>query len=251
VGALSDSTIRQVYTVLRTGLDAAVRDGLLAHNPAAAVARPGVARREARHLDDANVGALLEAARSSRYHPALQLIAATGLRRGEAMALSWEAVDLDAGVLKVIATINRIEGRLLITAPKTARSRRVVPLSEAMVALLKRHRTEQLAERLRAGDQWTDTGLVFTTALGTAVDPRNLLRVVEKAAGAADLGRGVGVHTLRHSVAVDWMETGTNIKAVSDLLGHSSISVTGDIYGHTSDGVARAANEGRAARLGF
>ena len=248
--ALSDSTIRQIYTVLRIGLDAAVRDGLLARNPTAAVARPGVARQEARHLEHASVGNLLAAAQSSRYYPALQLIAATGLRRGEAMALSWSAVDLDAGVLRVIATINRIEGRLVISEPKTARSRREVPLSEPMVAMLKRHRTEQLAERLRAGDQWTDIGLVFSTELGMPVDPRNLLRVVEKAARAAGIDR-VGVHTLRHSVAVDWMETGTNIRAVADLLGHSSISVTGDVYGHTSDGIARAAIEGRSARLGF
>jgi hypothetical protein len=63
----------------------------------------------------------------------------------------------------VVATITRIAGRLVISEPKTARSRRVVPLSEPMVAMLKRRRTEQLAERLRAGDQWADTGLVFTT----------------------------------------------------------------------------------------
>ena len=116
--------------------------------------------------------------------------------------------------------------------------------------MLKRHRTEQLAERLRAGDQWTDTGLVFTTELGMPVDPRNLLRVVEKAARAAGIDR-VGVYTLRHSVAIDWIETGTNIRAVADLLGHSSISVTGDVYGHTSDVIARAAIEGWSARLGF
>jgi integrase len=81
------STVRQCYTVARAGVDGAVRDGLLARNPVALVARPGVERREAKHLDADAVGALLRAAESSRYHPALLLTASTGLRKGEALAL--------------------------------------------------------------------------------------------------------------------------------------------------------------------
>jgi integrase len=83
VRALSDSTIRQAYTVLRAGLDGAVRDGLLARNPAALVKRPGIERKEARHLDAATVAAILVGAEGLRYRPVLVLIAATGLRRGE------------------------------------------------------------------------------------------------------------------------------------------------------------------------
>jgi site-specific recombinase XerD len=71
---------------------------------------------------------------------------------------------------------------------------------------------------------------------------RNLLRVVEVAAETAGV-EGVGVHTLRHSVAVGWLEAGVHIKAVADLLGHSSISITGDIYGHTTDTAARCADQ--------
>ena len=140
--ALSDSTIRQVYTVLRAGLDGAVRDGLIARNPAAVVKRPGVERREAKHLNDADLTAVLKAAEESRYHPVLVLIAATGLRKGEALALHWQNVDLDAGALKVVATVMRIDGRLVISEPKTDRSRRVVPLAPAVVAMLRRQRTD-------------------------------------------------------------------------------------------------------------
>jgi integrase len=241
--ALSDSTIRQTYTVLRAGLDGAVRDGLLARNPAAQVKRPGVERKEAKHLDASAVGAVLKAAEDSRYHSALVLIASTGLRKGEALALSWDRVDLDAGTLRVSATLGRIGDRLVISEPKTARSRRTIPLSPAVVALLRKHRTAQKAERLRAANQWRDSGLVFTTEFGGPVDPRNLLRVIEVAAKAAGVD-GVGIHTLRHSAAVGWLEAGVHIKAVADLLGHSSIAITGDVYGHTSDDTARSAIDG-------
>ena len=250
VRALSDSSIRQVYTVLRTGLDGAVRDGLIARNPAALVKRPGVERTEAKHLAAPDLSAVLKAAEGSRYYPTLLLIAATGLRKGEALALRWDRVDLDAGTLKVLATISRVDGQLVITEPKTDRSRRTVPLPPAMVAMLRRHRTEQKAERLRAGNQWVDSGLVFTNEFGGPVEPRNLLRVIEAAAKKAG-ATGVGVHTLRHSAAVSWLESGVHIKAVADLLGHSSIAITGDVYGHTSDDTARAAVEGHLERLGL
>jgi len=96
--------------------------------------------------------------------------------------------------------------------------------------MLCKHKAAQTAEKLRAGNQWIDSGLVFTTELGRPVDPRNLLRVVEVAADAAGV-EDVDVHALRHSAAVRWLESGVHIKAVADLLGHSSIAITGDIYG--------------------
>jgi integrase len=250
--ALSDSTIRQTYTILRAGLDGAVRDGLIARNPAVLVQRPGVARQEARHLDASGVAAVLKAAEASRYYPALVLIAATGVRKGECLALSWDTsiVNLDEGWLKVRKTLGRVGTQLVFSEPKTERSRRTVPLSPAVVAMLRKHKTAQTAERLRAGSLWTDSGLVFTTEMGGPVDPRNFLRVVEDAAKAAGVA-GVGVHTLRHSVAVGWLESGVHIKAVADLLGHRSISVTGDIYGHTSDDTARGAVDGWSGVLGL
>jgi integrase len=251
VRALADSTIRSVYTVLRMGLDGAVRDGLLARNPAVSVQRPGVARTEATYLDPQRVTELLTAAESSRYHTALLLIATTGLRRGECLALRWsDDVDLDAGTIRVRDTVQRIAGKLSTGPVKTDRSRRTIPISPALVAMLRRHRVTQLEERMRAANQWTDTGLVFTTDLGRVVEPRNLLRVVEAAAKriAQD---GVGAHTLRHSAATAWLEAGVHIKQVSDLLGHSSVAITGDVYGHGSDQSARAAVDGLSGALGF
>ena len=246
---LSDSTIRSTYTVARAGLDGAVRDGLLARNPAEAVKRPGLKRKEARHLEADEVRRLLATLAGHRYHLALILIAFSGLRRGEALALRWSDLDLDAGMLKVAGTLGRVNRSLSISEPKTAKSRRVVPLSGDVVALLRKHRTEQKRQRLAAANQWTDTGLVFTTELGTPVEPRNLLRVAQSAAAKAGLA-DVDIHILRHSTATAMMNDGVPLKTVADLLGHSSISITGDIYGHTSDDAARAAVDGLAAVFG-
>ena len=247
---LSDSTVRQVYTVLRQALDVAVRDDLLASNPVAKVKRPTVARREAKYLSPTDVTRLLASAQTMRYGTAVLVMASTGLRRGEVCGLTWPDVDLDKGELRVRNTLSRVDGALVLTEPKTDRSRRRVPLHSGVVTALKAWRKQQVAERLAAGDQWTDTNMVFATELGTMVDPRNLLRTVELAAKKAKI-EGVGAHTMRHSAAVAWLESGVHIKAAADLLGHSSISITGDLYGHTSDDTARAAVDGLGAALGL
>lgn len=247
---LSDSTVRSVYAVLRQALDVAVRDGLLAANPVAKVKRPGVARQEARYLPAADVVRLLDAAKELRYHTAVVLMASTGLRRGEVTGLRWSDVDLERSELRVRNTLSRVDGRLVLSEPKTERSRRRLPLHTGVVTALKAWRKQQVAERLAAGNQWTDTGMVFCTELGTMVDPRNLLRTVELAARKAKI-ENVGAHTMRHSAAVAWLESGVHIKAAADLLGHSSIAITGDLYGHTSDDTARAAVDGLGAALGL
>jgi integrase len=248
-GGLSDSTVRLVYTILRGILDDAKADGLIASNPACRVPRPRVARREAKHLDATQVAAVLSAAKCSEYHKILVLIAATGMRRGEALGLHWSDVNLTDGSLRVNATLSRVGENLVITEPKTARSRRTVPLSPAVVTMLKAHRAAQAAERLR-GNQWADSGLVFTDELGGPIEPGRVLQAIITAAQKADID-DVGVHTLRHSAAVAWLEAGVHIKAVADLLGHSSISITGDIYGHTSDQTTRPAVDGLSGALGL
>ncbi len=247
---LSESTTRTAYTVLRAALDGAVRDGLLARNPASVVARPGVARSEARSLSGGDVERLLAAASNSRFRTPLTLIAATGLRRGEALALTWENVNLDAAVMRGRGTLSRVGGQLVVTEPKTERSRRGVRLSPGVVALLRAHRKVQAAERIRAANVWHESGYVFTTENGQPVEPRNLLRALKVAAAKASLD-GIGVHTLRHSAATALLEAGIGLKTVSEMLGHSSVAITGDIYQHVSDGAAQAAADALASAIGL
>jgi integrase len=238
---LAESTVRSVYTVLRAVLDGAVRDGALGRNPAALVKRPKVTTKEAAHLGTSDVKALVEAMSGSRYQSLVELLVSTGLRRGEALALRWTDIDQDRNVIRVRGTLGRIDGELVVSEPKTAKSKRIVPMSPAVTTLLRRSRVHQQQERLRAGSQWTASGFVFTTDLGEPCDPRNALRAVKAAAKRAGLDPAVGLHTLRHSAATVMLTNGVPIKVVSDVLGHSSIAITGDVYGHVTEDVAREA----------
>jgi integrase len=100
-----------------------------------------------------------------------------------------------AGLLTVRRTLGRIGGKLVVSEPKTDRSRRTLPLGAPLVAMLRARRKQQAAEQLRAANQWQNSGLVFTTELGTPVEPRNILRTVETAAAKAGM-EGVGAYTL-------------------------------------------------------
>jgi integrase len=192
---LSESTIRSAYTILRAVLDTAVRDRALAQNPIHAVRRPKVTAREAAYLTPDQVHSLLLEAKSSRYAPLFGLLVNTGLCRGEALALHWSDIDLDAKLLRVRGTLARVAGELVVTETKTPRSRRVVPLSPTAERLLRNVRANQRAERLIAGSMWQPTPYVFTTELGEPCDPRNALRALKTAAERAGLPSSVGLHT--------------------------------------------------------
>lgn len=247
---LSEATVQRVFYVLRLILDGAVRDGLIAKNPAAVIKPPAISRTEARFMSTAEVAQLLEAAQGTRYAPLLTFIAGTGARKGEALALAWRNVDFDRREVRIVATLSRIGTQLVITSPKTARSRRVLPLSAPMAAMLRQVAANQDAERARARNLWTESGLVFTSETGAALDPSNVLRAMRAAAAKAGLDH-VTVHTLRHSAATAMLEAGVHLKAVSELLGHSDIRITGDVYGHVSSEVARAAMDSLSEHLAF
>jgi integrase len=214
------------------------------------VKRPSAGQTEAKHLTTQETLTLLAAAEGMRYKMAFELMAVTGMRRGETLALTWDNIDLEKGTVKVRATLSRVDGKLIVGSPKTAKSHRDIPLTENMVLALKQHRKGQVAEQLKAGSQWQNKGLVFSTELGGYVDPRNLLRGLNIAARKAGL-EGIGLHTLRHSAATAMLEANTPILNVSRMLGHSSIAITIDLYGHVNDESMRQAINGLSKALGF
>lgn len=251
---LSASTRRTTYHVIRLALDHAVENDLIARNPAHKVPRPLPEQDERRHLTPAELVKLLEAARGYRYHEAVSLIAATGLRRGEALALKWEDVDLLTGTVTVKGTLNRIGGKLVVTAPKSDRSKRTVYLSPGLVDLLATWKDRQERERAHAANVWNDTGFVFTTETGEPVDGRNLLRTISWAAKKAGLNakgqQRVNVHTLRHSYLSALANAGQPIAILQQLAGHSDIRIT-QSYLHSSDDEQRRVGVSIAPVLGL
>lgn len=243
---LAPSTIRSTYSALRACLDDAVRDGLLATNPVVRVARPSVPHHEAEVLSADDLGRLLAAAKGTRLEALWLLLAATGLRRGEALGLRWS--DIDGDVLHVRRTLSGISGIGIVEhEPKTTKSRRTVDLSCQVLAALSAHRARQNVERLAAGEHWTDQDRVFCSPLGVAFDPAS-------ANGAfARLARRAGVsgspHVLRHTAATALIDQGFALPTVSALLGHSSSVVTLSTYAHALPTQRKAASDALGALL--
>jgi integrase len=135
---------------------------------------------------------------------------------------------------------HRLRWPHVVTEPKTAKSKRFVPISEPAERLLRAQREAQDEEQRHAGSAWRQTGFVFTTEFGEPCDPRNAFRALRVAATKAGLPHA-GLHTLRHSAASVMLTRGVPLKVVSEILGHSSIAITGDTYGHVSPDVAHQA----------
>ena len=211
--------------------------------------RPTVAHNEAAYLTAPQVKALFDSAGESRYRPVFEMLVNTGMRRGEALALKWTDVDEKASLLRIRGTLSRQGGELVVSAVKTEKSKRWAHMTPAVIALLRKVKAEQRAERLRAGSKWHNTGYVFTTETGEPCDPRNALRALQTAAKRAGL-TDVGLHTLRHSAASLMIANGTPLKVVSEILGHSSVAITGDVYGHVAPEVSADAMQALSDALG-
>jgi integrase len=237
---LSSRTMQYLHAVLRLALEQARRDDLVARNVAGLVAGPKVQRAEIEPLTPAEAARLFAAAAEDRLSPLWLLVTALGLRRGEALALRWEDVDLDRGHLQVRATLQRLSGRLVrADMPKTKSSRRALPLPEVVVEALRAHRAAQVQERL-ASRAWADEALVFTTSIGTPLEPRNVLRSFHALCDRAEVRR-VRIHDLRHAAASFLLLQGVDMRVVMGTLGHSRLATTSDLYTHLLEPVQRAA----------
>lgn len=227
----SDRTVRFLLVILRAALQHAVREDELPRNVARNVELSMGTKREIEPLTAKEGRQLLAAARDNRLWAAYELAVRIGLRRGELLGLRWSDVDLHEGVLTVRQALQRVGGELLIVAPKTQRSARRVALPAECVTALRAQRAQQIADRKGAGDRWKGTGhgLVFTTKNGTPIEPRNLNRSFEVLCVRAGV-RKVRFHDLRHTCASLLHEQGADARMIMEVLGHSSIRVTMDIY---------------------
>ncbi len=225
------STIRVVRSVLVLALAHAERRDLVLRNAARLSVLPPAPKRESRSLTLDEAKHFLAAARGDRLEAAWVVMLLLGLRPGEVLALPWSSVDFDTHRLTVSQALHREPGRLVIGEPKTRKSRRTLDLPSPVVDALMDHAGRQVAERAEAGELWQDCGLVFPSARGTIMDPRNFRRAFDKAATAAGLS-DLHPHLLRHSAVSLLSAAGVPLEAVADVAGHATTAMTEGVYRH-------------------
>jgi integrase len=245
---LAARTVVQGYRVLSSALTQAVRWQMIATNPATAVRPPRIERADLTIPDPEQVRKIVKAAEGSWIHLPILLGAATGMRRGEVFALRWRDVDLEAGVLRVTGSLQRVGGELRIVEPKSARGRRTVALPGTVVEVLRALRREQAERRLLLGEGWTGLDLVVEQGDGRPRDPDTITHRFAELAIAAKVP-GVRFHDLRHAYATSLLRGGVHPKVVSEALGHASTAFTMDVYSHVVPSMQEQAADAIAAAL--
>ena len=230
---LSARTIEYTRMVLRQAFKQAIQWRLLTFNPCDGVQIPRRQRREMQALSPEQARRFLVVARGTRYGMLFELAITTGLRPSEYLALKWEDIDFERGTLSVVRSLDAMPGGgYRLEETKTRNSRRVVKLLPGVLRALLEHRQAQQRLREEAGERWNEQGFVFTNAEGGPLDGHNLssrhLRRILKEAGLPQ----IRLYDLRHTAATLALSAGVPVKVVSEMLGHSSVALTLDVYSH-------------------
>ncbi len=262
---LSPATVRLAHAVLHRALSRALRSGKVSRNvaDAAMVDLPRLPKRDAAFLDpEQTARALTHAGDDDDRLEALWITALmTGMRRGELLALRWDAVDLDRGMIDVRYTL---QPDLQLAEPKSDSSRRAVPIAAYVVAALQRHQGRQAEERYLAGNQWREPrlevagqkgkalsgGLVFPNPFGRPLPPMVLGRGWSRLLDRSGLPR-MPFHSARHTAASLMAEAHTHPKVAAERLGHAKAGMTLDRYTHSSDDQRREAASATERFLGL
>ncbi|MDA1330412.1 MAG: site-specific integrase [Chloroflexi bacterium] len=225
-------TVQKTHTVIHASLNAAMKLGLIGRNPDDATQPPKPVHREMRFLTQAEAKHLLRTARETgdRYYALYFTAIVTGMRQGELLGLRWQDVDLEKGIINVKYSLTRSPGGgLKLQKPKTKSSERSVKLGTESVAVLNEQRNRLVHEKSHG--LWQDTGHVFPSSVGTALDPTNLNRQFRQLLKKAELHK-IRFHDLRHTAASLMLNNGVDVLVASRRLGHAKPSITLDVYGH-------------------
>jgi integrase len=241
---LAPATVRLVHSLLSGCFARAVKAGSLAQNPCSRATPPGASTAETPTWSLDELRAFLAHPEVQRHPDALlwRLAAATGMRRGELLALAWDAIDFDASAIDVRANAVLVDGEVVIQAPKTPRSRRVVKIGPETVQMLRAHRSAQDHHRRTMGSGWTDRNLVFPRVDGTLRNPIHVSHSFRKLVAKTGLPP-VTLHALRHGHASLLLDRGEKIHDVAQRLGHDA-AILMRRYAH-----AGADSQDRAAAL--
>lgn len=237
---LSPKTVKNVHGVLHKALKQAVLIGYIRSNPADACTLPRIEKKQIKPLDEEQSRRFLEAIKGHRLEDLFTVTLFTGMREGEVLGLTWNCVDFEKGLILINKQLQREKkkGGAYIFAPlKNDKARTITPAPWVM-QLLRTHRSKQNEQRLRAGELWEDSSLVFTDELGHHLAIHTVYSAFKKV--AASIGcPDARFHDLRHSYAVAAIRSGDDIKTVQGNLGHATAAFTLDVYGHVTDQMKR------------
>ena len=259
-GPLSSQSVVHCHNKLHKALKQAVRLKYIPWNVSDDAERPRIEREEIHPVSEEQAKIFLKAAKSHRLYASFLLDLATGLRLGELLALAWDDVDLTKGTLRVRRSLqNRQDGSVVFEKLKSKKSMRVVPIPPDVLAELKRHKSRQAEEHMKArakaakhsekfGVQldpetyWVESGLVFRQVNGDRLDPHSFFRTYKKLLKEEAKLEEFRFHDLRHTFATLMLKKGVNVKVVSEMLGHASIQITLDTYAHVMPGMTEQAS---------
>jgi integrase len=227
---LSAGTVRNLHLVLTQALSQAARWGLIPINPAAGAQPPRPRRPETAMVDPSLAERILRATAGTIFEVPAAIAIATGMRRGEILALRWSDLDVELSEAHVRRSLQTADGRLMFEEPKTRRSRRAVALPAFIRPYLVRQREAQGARRARCA-AWVDIDLVIDSGDGSPVHPDTLSSGWYRLLKRSGLPH-VRFHDLRHAHATLMLLQGVHPKVVSERLGHASIGITLDTYSH-------------------
>ena len=240
-GGLSARTVQHHHRVLSKALSHAVKWGLIARNVATAVDPPKPSRAEISFLSPDDADRLLDMAEGTQYYALIFTALYSGLRRGELLGLRWCDVNLLMSTISVNQSLQRLSGGAFsVREPKSASSRRLVPMPPSLAILLRQEKEHQVEQRNIVGSVIKENDLVFAYPNGSPLDPSTVSHTFAKIARKAGLAN-IRFHDLRHAHASLMLLTGADPKVISERLGHSSIAITMDIYAHILPGLQEEA----------
>ncbi len=241
-GGLSDRSRRYVFGVLSQVFRHAKDKGYLLSNPMDRADRPKAATAKRPWWTPTELAVFLNAVKEERLLPLWLFFAASGARRGEALGLNWEDIDVDSGLVCISRSLTVVRGQPRLLAPKSEESTRVVGLDPTTVSALRVWRARQARDRLAWGPAYQTSDAVFTSESGKRLDPNWVTKEFGRARSLLDLAP-VRLHDLRHAHASALIAAGEHPKVIQDRLGHADIRTTLNTYGHSSPDLQQRAGE--------
>jgi len=238
-GGLSEKTIKNMYNMIHSALKQAYRNGLVNQNVSEIISLPKQKRNEMRVLSLEEQKALQRAVQDERLGIGIILCLFTGIRLGELLGLKFEDIDFENKTITIRRTLNRLKvfdnaekkTDIVIGEPKTNKAKRIIPLQEFLIPLLKTHRARVLTEQLKVANLYENHSFVMCNEFGKFLEPTTYQKFFKNMLKKASI-QDTNFHTLRHTFATRALESGFDVKVLADILGHADASTTLNKYAH-------------------